>query len=86
MIPQANLGSDLQAKITDRVTGLAASIAVVRSAHRAVIKLRTGSAYVSIEDRMEGTTSSVVAAQYAMIYGVASLRALSHQTLRIKVK
>jgi hypothetical protein len=86
VIPEANLGSDLQAKIPDRVTGPAAFIAVVGSAHRTGIKLHTGPAYVSIEDRMEGTAGSVVAAQYAMVCGFMALRALSHQTLSIKLK
>ena len=62
VIPEAYLGSDLQAKIPDRITGRTAFGAVIGSAHRTCIKLHTGPAYVSIEDRMEGTTSRVVAA------------------------
>ena len=85
MIPEANLGSDLQAKIPDRVTGLAASITVVGSAHRAVVKLRTGSAYISIEDRMEGMMGSVVA-EHTMINGCVPHRALSDKTLRVEMK
>ena len=54
MIPQANLGGDLQTKIPDRITGLAASSAMVGSPHRTVIEHRTGPTKVTIEDRMEG--------------------------------
>ena len=62
MIPQANLGGDLQTKIPDRITGLAAFIAMVGSPHRTAIEHRAGPADVAVEDRMEGTTGSVVAA------------------------
>lgn len=40
MITQANLGGDLQTKIPDGVTGLAAFSAMVGSAHRAAIEHR----------------------------------------------
>ena len=67
--PQAKLGSDLQTKVPDRFTGLAAFVAVVRSSYRAPIEHRARSTGVSVKDRMERTTGAVVAAQYAMVYG-----------------
>ena len=85
MVPQADLRGDLQTKIPDGVTGLAASTTMVGSPHGTVIEHRTGPAEVAIEDRVERTTGRVVAAQYAMVDRFVSLRALGHQTFSIKV-
>ena len=42
MIPQADLRGDLETKISDGVTGLAAFIAMVGVPYRTLIKYRTG--------------------------------------------
>jgi hypothetical protein len=44
LIPEANLRGDLQTKVPDGVTGVAAFLTMVGSSHRTVAKLRTGPA------------------------------------------
>ena len=61
MVPQANLSSDLQTKIPDRITGLTAFIAMVGSAHRTAIKHGTGSTGIAVKDGMERSAGRVVA-------------------------
>jgi hypothetical protein len=84
MIPQANLGSDLQTEVPTGITGLAASIAMVGSPYRTVIEHRTGPTEVTIEDRMERPACRVVAAQHAMVYRLVSPGALGHDTFFVK--
>ena len=86
MIPQADLGGDLQTKISDGVTCLAAFRAMVRSPHRTVIERRTGPTEGAIEDCMERPACRVVAAQYTMVYRLVAHRTLGHYTFFVKVK
>ena len=86
LIPQTKLASDLQTKITDRIPGLAAFIAMVGSSHRTSIEHRACPTQVAIKDRMEGATGSVVAAEYAVVYGAMAHGAVSHTTVCVKVK
>ena len=78
MIPEANLGGDLQTKVSDG--GLAASIAMVGSPYRTAVEHGAHPTEVAVKDRVERTASAVIATEHAMIYGLVSLRALGHQT------
>ena len=86
LIPQTKLASDLQTKITNRIPGLTAFIAMVGSSHRTSIEHRACPTQVAIKDRMEGTTGSVVAAEYPMVYRTMSHGAVHHTTVCVKVK
>ena len=86
MITQADLGRDLQPKIPDGVTGLAAFRAMVGSPHRTLLEHGTGATEVAIEDRMERPARRVIAAEYPMIYGATPHRTVGHQTLCVKLK
>ena len=62
MIPEANLGGNLQTKVSDGIAGGTAFIAMVGSAYRTGIEHGTSPAERAVEYRMEGTTGAVVAA------------------------
>lgn len=83
-IPQAKLGGDLQTKIPDRVTGIAAFQTMVGSPHRTSIEHRARSTEVSVKDRMERTAGAVVTAQYAMVFGTMAHGTCSYQTFRVE--
>jgi hypothetical protein len=86
MIPQTKLGDDLQTKVTDGVTGLTASGAMVGSTHRTVVEHRTRPAGVSVKDGMEGTAGGVVAAEHAMVDRAMSHGTFGHKTLSVKME
>jgi hypothetical protein len=80
VIPQADLGSDLQTEIPDGVTGLAAFSTMVGGPCRTAIEHRARPTQVTVEDRMERATRCVVGAQYAMVYRAMAHRASSRKT------
>ena len=86
MIPQANLGSDLQTEVPTGITGLAAFRAMVGSPYRTLIEHRARPTPVTIEDRMERTARQVVAAQHTMVYRLVAHRTLGHYTFFVTLK
>ena len=79
LIPQSKFGGDLQAKITDCVARFAASTAMIESSHWTLIEHFTGSANVSIENRMQRMARFVIATEDAVVY-----RAMTHGAIGCK--
>jgi len=59
---------------------------MIGSSHRTLIEHRTGPTGVSVEDGVEGTTGSVIATEFTMVYRFMAHRAVSYKTIRVKLK
>jgi hypothetical protein len=86
LITQSKLGGDFKPKLTFAVAKIAAALAVVRTAHRALAQFAARAAGITVKNGVQGTALLIIGASHSVIHWLMTLRTLYQKTILIKLE
>jgi hypothetical protein len=86
LITQSQFGCNFKPKLTFAVAKVAAALAVVGTANRALVQFTARAADITVKNGVQGAALLIIGASHSVIHRLMTLRTLHQKTILIKLE